>query len=360
MSLPVELYATGQKQCVALQDLSRSGMFLQVTPPLPVGAEVHIAIAPEGRRLVTAATVAHSLAEADARVLGRSAGVGIAFRPPLDPADELFAIAIDRLVRAQRANRELTGAHIVVADPSTRLLERMSTSFSAAGFSVATATNGMEALAACLRHTPNVVLLDRALPVFDGFRVLERMGNLDTLAGVPVIMSSTDPHDLTPSFERGAMDFIPKPFATFEIIARARRLAYAHPRTREEQVFEPVPERLRAGPIVLSGTLGAIGLPAVLTMLEHERKTGRLVVTGDETVWIDVLGGRVVGAGGAAAGATGDSLATLMSVLGWTHGTFELSPIAPPRGELALSVTHVLLEHARQVDEAARPTRHRA
>ncbi|MDB4958011.1 MAG: DNA-binding response regulator [Myxococcales bacterium] len=337
MSLPVELFATGQKQCVALADLSRSGMFLQVSPPPPVGAEVHIAIAPEGRRVVTAAIVTHSLVEADARALGRQPGVGIAFRAPIDPADELFAIAVDRLVRAQRAQSELRGAHIVVADPSTRLLERMSTSFGAAGFSVAIATNGLEALAACLRRTPDVVLLDRALPVFDGFRVLHRMANLDTLAAVPVIITSTDPHDLAPAFERGAMDFIPKPFATFEMIARARRLAYGSSTTERA---------------VLHGALGAIGLPALLTMLGQERKTGRLVLTGSDTGWIDLFEGQIVGAGPGK-----DLLSAMVSLLGWNQGTFELSPVAPPRGAHALSVTHVLLEHARHVDEASGPRR---
>jgi CheY-like chemotaxis protein len=339
LDLSVELITDGHRRLVALQDLSRSGMFLRLAQPLPIGARVRVAINPSGTRFITAARVTHCLDEVTARALGRSAGIGIAFCEPTEAHDHLFALAVDRLLRARRATTAPSAMHIVVADPDTRLLEQMSTALDEAGFTVATATTGMEALAACLRRTPDVVLLDRALPMFDGFGVLDQLAQDATLMTVPAIISSCDPADAGPAFDRGARDFIVKPFAAVELIARARRLVTA------------VPASAR---VVLRGTLADITLPALLTLLEQERKTGRLVLTADHTAWLDLSDGRIVGAGSSAP--TADARTTLFSLLDWTRGAFELTAVSPPRHDstLAMPITHLLLEHARLRDESSR------
>ncbi|MDB4960142.1 MAG: hypothetical protein JWP01_141 [Myxococcales bacterium] len=338
MDLPVELYAMGQRRWVALQDLSRSGMFLQTLEPLEVGAEIHVAIAPEGRRQVTIARVAHVLTSEEAAALGRHPGMGVEFRAPEQPGDHLFTIAIERLLREHRATAPDPGAHIMVADTEPRLLERLSNALGEAGFSVSVAMTGMAALAECIARIPDVVLLDRSLPVLDGLRVLDAMAHDPRLAAVPVILTSAVSADIGPAFDRGAMDFIAKPMLTHEVIVRARRLAYAIPRQTDR--------------VVLRGTLGDVTLPALLTMLEQERKTGRLVVMGDYLGWIDIEDGVIVSAGSSRAS---DAHANLAALLDWTHGTFELSPVAGPHdSELSVSVCHLLLQHAHQIDEAAR------
>ena len=344
MDLPVELFAAGQRRWVALQDLSRSGMFLQILEPLPVGTKVHIAIAPDGKRLVTTAHVTHTLDADAAKSLGRHPGMGIAFRAPVEPADHLFASAVERLLRERRAIAPEAGAHILIADSDTRLCERMSTALAEAGFSVAIATTGMEVLASCLRRTPDVVLMDRTLPVLDGFRVLEAMTHDPRLAAIPVIIGSTVAADIGPAFERGAIDFVARPYDVAEVIVRARRLALASPH--------------RAERVILRGTIADITVPALLTMLELEAKTGRLAVTGDQVAWIDLEDGRIVSAGNS----RGDApMEALMSVLDGEHGTFELTAIAGPHGsELSLSARFVLLDHARRRDEARRPGATRA
>jgi CheY-like chemotaxis protein len=341
MDLPVELFANGQRRWVALQDLSRSGMFLQTLEPLEIGSKVHVAIAPDGRRLVTTARVTHVLDAEEAAALGRHPGMGIEFREPTDTADHLFMLTIERIVRDKRATAPAPGAHIVVGDPDTRLLERLSTALAEAGFSVSTATTGMAVLAACLCRTPDVVLLDRSMPVLDGLRVLEAMAHDPRLAAIPVIVTSAVAADIGPAFDRGAMDFVAKPFATNEVIVRARRLAYASPRANDR--------------VILRGTLADIALPALLTMFEMERKTGRLALTGDHVAWIDIEEGRIVSAGSSR---DTDANSTLMSVLDWTTGDFELSSVAGPHNaELSISIRHLLLDHACHTDETSRITR---
>jgi hypothetical protein len=91
-------------------------------------------------------------------------------------------------------------------------------------------------------------------------------------------------------------------------------------------------------------------------MFEQERKSGQLALTRDQLVaWIDFVDGRIVRARSTEIDA--DARTVLMNVLDWQVGYFELSagtpPAAPGRGA-AITVTHLLLEHAHRRDEAAR------
>lgn len=341
INLPVEVSAAGEQVRAVTQDLSPSGMFIRLTPPLAVGVVVEVAISPHGTRLATTATVTHSLTDVEARTLGRFPGIGVEFVPATEPGDLLFARAVATLLERNARTQPAADLRIVVADPQTRLLERLSTALGTAGFHVATATNGMEAIGACLSRAPDVVLVERDMPVVDGLHVLQEMGRHPELASVPVMMMSSEATDLIrlQAFQLGAMDFIPKPFTVLEIILRARRWARASKRD---------PDR-----VVLRGTLGELGLPSLLTMFEHERKSGQLAVTHEHFVaWIDFVEGRIVRARSSALDA--DSHPVLMAVLDWKDGYFELSagpPTAAP-AELHTTVTHLLLEHARIRDEA--------
>jgi DNA-binding response OmpR family regulator len=342
MSLPIELSAGGKRVRALSQDLSCYGMFVRLSPPLPVGTVVQVAIAANGRRLRTTGQVIHALAERDARTLDRFPGIGVAFRDPVRPADQQFAYAVARLLERHARREPPAELRIVVADAETRILERLSTALGTAGFSVATATNGMEAIGACLSRRPDVALVERAMPVVDGLHVLQEMGRHAELASVPVMVMSSESTDLVrlQAFQLGAMDFIPKPFTVLEVILRARR--WARVRQRDTQR------------VVLRGALAELGLGSLLTMLEHENKTGQLALTRDQLVaWIDVVDGRVVRARSSEPG--GDSHSVMMRLLDWQTGYFELSagPPAAAQPELDASATQLLLEHARLRDESA-------
>ncbi|HEU4729739.1 MAG TPA: response regulator [Kofleriaceae bacterium] len=343
MNLPVELIADGKRMRAVSQDVSPLGMFIRLSPPLPVGTVVQIVMSPNGQRLLTAGRVTHALAEVEARTLGRFPGIGVAFREPVRPADQQFAEALTRMIERHAQHQPPADIRMVVADSETRVLERLSTALGTAGFSVATATNGMEAIGACLSRTPDVVLVERDMPVVDGLHVLAEMGRHAELASVPVMMMASEATDLIrlQAFQLGAMDFIPKPFTVLEVILRARRLARASQRD--------------SGRVVLRGALAELGLPSLLTMFEQERKSGQLTLTRDQVVaWIDFTEGKIVRARSTEIDA--DSRTVLMNVLDWQAGYFELAAgsALPSSPDLSASVTHLLLEHARLRDEAAR------
>jgi DNA-binding response OmpR family regulator len=342
MNMPVELITGGKKVRAVSQDLSPFGMFIRLSPPLPVGTTVQVVIAPNGERFVTSGQVSHALSEVEARTLGRYPGIGIVFKQPMRGGDA-FSDAVTRILDRQTAARPHAELRILVADGETRLLERLSTALGNAGFAVATATNGMEAIGACLSRTPDVALIERDMPVVDGVHVLQEMGRHAELASVPVMMMSSNATDLArlQAFQLGAVDFIPKPFTVLEVILRTRRWARASQRDTER--------------VVLRGVLAEMGLPSLLQIFEQEKKTGQLAVTSDELVaWIDFVDGQIVRVRSSELDA--DSKTVLMKVLDWKQGFFELSAGSPAGGKIEIdhTVTQLLLEHARLRDESTR------
>lgn len=314
-----------------MEDVSQAGMFLAVASRPPIGAEMSVALEHHGGRVVCAARVTHSIALPEARALGRSPGIGVEL---LHPSGR-FADALDRVLRRAR-QAPVDRIHVVVADREPRLLERLSTALAGAGCTVATAATGLEVLAACAKRTPNVVIVDRALPILDGLSVRDQLACDPRLSAVPIVVMSDEPGDLALAFERGAADFLAKPFTIPQLVARARRVA-----RRDE-------------PVLLSGNLAELGLAAVLTLLELERKTGRLVIADGHAAWIDVVGGRIVDAGWSRG--DGDPRSIVLALLDAQRGTFKW--IARPAGyepQLSMQVTHLLLERARLHDESSRP-----
>lgn len=344
VNLPVELIAEGKAHSAVSQDASRLGMFIRMSPPLTPGTHVQVVVWSNGQRYVTAGQVRHSLPEAEATALGQFPGVGITFGDSVHPADPIFLGTISRLLERYTLTLVPNELRIVIADSQTRLLERLSTALGSAGFIVATATNGMEAIGACLSGAPNVALIERDMPVVDGLHVLQEMGRYPQLASVPVMMMSQHASDLVrvQALQLGAVDFIPKPFTVLEVVLRARRWARINQRD--------------AGRVMLRGSLNEIQLPTLLQMFEQDKKTGQLSVTRDQLVtWLDFVDGKLVRARSSEAGS--DPRLVVFNVLGWKHGFFELSggPPVTVQPEFDASITQLLLEHAQQSDEAARP-----
>jgi CheY-like chemotaxis protein len=310
-------------------------MFVAMPAPLPLGAPVVVSFTLCGERVVNPGRVSHRIEADEARELSRTPGIGISFREPHDPA---FATAIESLLRRGRT-RQPEHSHVIVADAEPRLLERLSTALGDAGFSVATASTALELLGHAMRRTPDVMRVDRDTPVLDGMRLLERVANDERLAAVPVVLMTRDASDFAPAFERGAADAILKPFSMLEVISRARRVAQQ-------------PRRLEK--MSLAGSVADLELGVVLSMLEQQRKTGRIVVSNGHAGWIDIVDGRVVDAGWSIDKSHPRTI--VMTMLGWKHGTFKLSTSPARRRDvdLALPITHLLLEQARLADEAAR------
>jgi CheY-like chemotaxis protein len=93
-----------------------------------------------------------------------------------------------------------------------------------AGYRVARAKNGYEALAEVSRAAPSVVLLDLKLPKLDGWELLERLKADAAMASVPIIVVTGDSlpthHEMARS--RGAMAVLSKPIVPGELLTVLR------------------------------------------------------------------------------------------------------------------------------------------
>ena len=92
------------------------------------------------------------------------------------------------------------------------------------GFAVASASNGIDALAFARRTTPSLVVLDLMLPGLNGTEVCRRLRAEPETRSVPVIMLSAraEEIDRVVGFEVGADDYVTKPFSPRELLLRVR------------------------------------------------------------------------------------------------------------------------------------------
>jgi DNA-binding response OmpR family regulator len=88
------------------------------------------------------------------------------------------------------------------------------------GFEVALAPDGDRALKEHHAFNPDLVLLDLTLPKIDGFEVCRRLNRDQSLTGIIILTARTQKDDKVQGLRLGADDYITKPFALDELLAR--------------------------------------------------------------------------------------------------------------------------------------------
>lgn len=133
---------------------------------------------------------------------------------------------------------------ILVVDDEPQIRRALRTSLEAHGYEVRTASNGTEAVEAAAEAAPDLVFLDLGLPDLDGAQVIERVR---AFSDVPVIVVSVRDRqiDKVEALDAGADDYVTKPFAMEELLARLRAAL------RRTQGEEPAPAVLRYGDVVV-------------------------------------------------------------------------------------------------------------
>ncbi|QHT56531.1 response regulator transcription factor [Cellulomonas sp. H30R-01] len=113
------------------------------------------------------------------------------------------------------------GAHVLVVDDEPGLAHALAITLRASGWQVTTAADGAHALSAAAHHRPDVVLLDLGLPDMSGLDVITA---LRAWTRVPIVVLSARQHgeDKVDALDAGADDYVTKPFAMNELLARLR------------------------------------------------------------------------------------------------------------------------------------------
>jgi two-component system, OmpR family, KDP operon response regulator KdpE len=110
---------------------------------------------------------------------------------------------------------------VLAVDDEPQILRALRTSLTARGHDVSTAPNGETALDLLSDREVDLVVLDLGLPGIDGIEVIRR---LRTWSSVPVIVLTVRdaPSDKVSALDAGADDYVTKPFAMDELLARMR------------------------------------------------------------------------------------------------------------------------------------------
>ncbi|MDZ7969205.1 MAG: response regulator [Nostoc sp. DedSLP03] len=138
-----------------------------------------------------------------------------------------------------------TGFILIVDDNPTNL-SLLCEALNSEGFRFRVAVDGESAIAQAERNQPELILLDVQMPGIDGFETCRRLKANPVTQNIPIIFTTAlaDTESKTKGFSLGAVDYIPKPFAQEEVIARVR--VHLQLKQLTESLEQQVSDRTRA------------------------------------------------------------------------------------------------------------------
>ncbi len=112
---------------------------------------------------------------------------------------------------------------ILIADDDRKITDMLRRTLTYEGYHVVTAADGREALEQAKAHRPDLVVLDWMMPALDGLAVARRLREVDQ---TPILMLTARDavEDRAEGLDTGADDYLVKPFAPVELLARIRAL----------------------------------------------------------------------------------------------------------------------------------------
>jgi DNA-binding response OmpR family regulator len=116
---------------------------------------------------------------------------------------------------------------ILVVEDEEDILELVEYNLKKASFNVLQASNGADGLNILASNSVDLVLLDIMMPGLDGMQTLDRIRNSEnSFRSVPVMMLTAkgEELDVVQGLERGADDYLSKPFSTAELVSRIRAI----------------------------------------------------------------------------------------------------------------------------------------
>jgi len=193
---------------------------------------------------------------------------------------------------------------LLLVDDDRSLASILATALEEEGYSVTSASNGLEGLRRFEDSAPDLVLLDVLMPEMDGLEVCRRIRRT-SLVPIILLTSRAEDVDKVTGLESGADDYVTKPFSTRELVARIRAIA-RRVEPAQKAAAAPAPsglpqETLSAGPLSLDPSRFEVRWreqPVTLTRSEflvlQALVKHRGIVLGRERLLDLVRGGEVV------------------------------------------------------------------
>ena len=118
----------------------------------------------------------------------------------------------------------MTQPHVLVIEDEPAQREVLSYNLNAEGYRVTTAENGEQGLLVVAEDAPDVIVLDWMLPHVSGIEICRQLKTRNDTRTIPIIMLSarSEEVDKVRGLETGADDYVVKPYAVAELMARVR------------------------------------------------------------------------------------------------------------------------------------------
>lgn len=130
---------------------------------------------------------------------------------------------------------KISSKKVLVVDDESSIVQTLRFNLERSGYAVLVASDGRNAVAMARREQPDLIVLDIMLPVLDG---IEACKEIRKFSSVPIIMLTAKDQEIDKvlAFELGADDYVTKPFALHEFLARVKaRLRRQAPMENEHE-----------------------------------------------------------------------------------------------------------------------------
>lgn len=135
---------------------------------------------------------------------------------------------------------------ILVIDDDEKITSLLRRSLAFEGFTVYTANGGYEGLRILVDLEPDLVILDIMMPGIDGWEVCRRIREAGSSVPILMLTAKDDVRDRVKGLDLGADDYLIKPFALEELLARVRALF-----RRRTEIKEPQEHKLMFGDLIM-------------------------------------------------------------------------------------------------------------
>jgi DNA-binding response OmpR family regulator len=115
---------------------------------------------------------------------------------------------------------------ILIVDDEPSIIVALQFLMEQNGYETLAAFSGEEAMEAVARYHPDLILLDIMLPVVDGFEVCQRVREKPDWKDIRIVLVSAmgSEVNVTKGLDLGADDYVTKPFANAELVAKVKKL----------------------------------------------------------------------------------------------------------------------------------------
>jgi len=117
-----------------------------------------------------------------------------------------------------------SGRRVLVADDERAVRESLARALTLEGYAVTAVADGAQALEALRADPADVVVLDVMMPVMDGLTTCRVLRSEKNRVPILMVTARTETSDRVAGLDAGADDYLPKPFALDELLARLRAL----------------------------------------------------------------------------------------------------------------------------------------